>query len=120
VMPREADDDNRVISQPKCEIDKALSRGEEGECRNPGEVRYRGALLCEAHATLLALQDRAEAVLDSVFRMDEWMDENGRDPNGSMFACQQCSFRSRTGVLMSRCSSGMLSSARASCHTTPG
>jgi hypothetical protein len=89
VMPREADDDNRVISQPKCEIDKALSGGEEGECRNPGEVRYRGALLCEAHATLLELQDRAEAVLDSVFRMDEWMDENGRDRNGSMSADEE-------------------------------
>jgi hypothetical protein len=77
VMPREADDDNRVISQPKCEIDKALSGGEEGECHNPGEVRYRGALLCEAHATLLKLQDRAQAVLESVFRMDEWMEGNG-------------------------------------------
>ena len=87
-MPREADDD-RVISQPKCEIDKALSGGKEVECHNPGEVRYRGALLCEAHASLLELQDRAEAVLDSVFRMDEWMDENGRDPNGSMSADEE-------------------------------
>jgi hypothetical protein len=88
-MPREADDDNSVISQTKCEIDRALSGGEEGECPNPGEVRYRGALLCEAHATLLKLQDRAEAVLDSVFRMDEWMDENGRDRNGSMSADEE-------------------------------
>jgi hypothetical protein len=88
-MPREADDDNTLISQPKCEIDKALSGGEEGECHNPGEVRYRGALLCEAHATLLELQDRAEAVLDSVFRMDEWMDDNGRDRNGSMSADEE-------------------------------
>jgi hypothetical protein len=88
-MPREADDDNSVISQPKCDIDRALSGGEEGECHNPGNVRYRGALLCEAHATLLKLQDRAEAVLDSVFRMDEWMDENGRDQNGSMSADEE-------------------------------
>src|SRR5215211_1399232 len=72
-MPREAED-NSVISQPECEIDRVLSGGEEGGCHNPGEVRYRGALLCEAHATLLKLQDRAEAVLDSVFRMDEWME----------------------------------------------
>jgi hypothetical protein len=86
-MPREADDDS-VISQPKCEIGKALS-GEEGECHNPGEVRYRGALLCEAHATLLTLQDRAEAVLDSVFRMDEWMDDNGGDRNGSRSADEE-------------------------------
>ena len=85
-MSREADDDNSLISQPKCEIEKALSGGEEGECHSPGEVRYRGALLCEAHATLFELQDRAQAVLHSVFRMDEWMDENGGDRHGSMSA----------------------------------
>src|ERR671916_2081412 len=88
-MPQEADDDNRVIAQPKCEIDKTNSGGEVRECHDPGEVRYRGALLCEAHATLLELQDRAEAVLDSVFRMDEWMDDNGGDPNGSMSADEE-------------------------------
>jgi hypothetical protein len=79
-MTREADDEgNSVISQPNnCEIEKALSGGGgEGECHNPGEVRYREVLLCEAHATLLKLQDRAEAVLESVFRMDEWMEGNG-------------------------------------------
>jgi hypothetical protein len=77
-MTRVADDDNTVISQPNnCEIDKALSGEEEGECQRPGEVRYRGALLCEAHATLLKLQDRAQAVLESVFRMDEWIEGNG-------------------------------------------
>jgi hypothetical protein len=86
-MPGEADD-NSVIFQPNCELHKALS-GEEGECRNPGEVRYRGAMLCEAHATLLKLQDRSEAVLDSVFRMDEWMDDNGGDRNGSMSADEE-------------------------------
>jgi len=75
-MPREADD-NTVISQPKCEIDKVLSGEEEGKCQRPGEVRYRGALLCESHATLLKLEDRAQAVLQSVFRMDEWMEGNG-------------------------------------------
>jgi hypothetical protein len=88
-MPREAGDDDTVISQPKCEIDKVLSGGEEGECHNPGEVRYRDVLLCEAHATLLKLQDRAQAVLDSVFRMNEWMDENGGDRNGSMSADEE-------------------------------
>jgi hypothetical protein len=83
-MTRVADDDNTVISQPNnCEKDKALSGGEEGECHNPGEVRYRGALLCEAHATLLKLQDRAQAVLGSVFRMDEWMEGNA-SRNGSV------------------------------------
>ena len=74
MTPVADDEGNSVITQPNnCEIDKALS-GEEGECQNSGEVRYREALLCEAHATLLKLQDRAEAVLESVFRMDEWME----------------------------------------------
>jgi hypothetical protein len=83
-MTRVADDDNSVISQLNiCEIEKALSGGEEGECHNPGEVRYRGALLCEAHATLLKLQDQAQAVLGSVFRMDEWMEGNA-SRNGSV------------------------------------
>jgi hypothetical protein len=36
----------------------------------------RGVLLCEPHAWLLGLEDRAEALLGSVFRMDEWMEEN--------------------------------------------
>jgi hypothetical protein len=76
-MPREADDHGTIPQSNNCEIDKALSGEEEGECQRPGEVRYRGALLCEAHAALLKLQDRAEAVLGSVFRMDEWMEANG-------------------------------------------
>ena len=85
-MTREADDDNTVISQPNnCQIEKALSGEEEGECHNPGEVRYREVLLCETHATLLKLQDRAEAVLGSVFRMNEWMEGNG-SRNGSASA----------------------------------
>jgi hypothetical protein len=90
-MPREADDGNSssgVTSQPSnCEIDKTLS-GEEGECHNPGEVRYGEALLCEAHATLLKLQDRTEAVLGSVFRMDEWLETNA-SRNGSASADEE-------------------------------
>jgi hypothetical protein len=76
-MTQVADDEgNSVITQPdNCQIEKAISGG--GECHDPGEVRYREVLLCEAHATLLKLQDRAEAVLNSVFRMDEWMEGNG-------------------------------------------
>ena len=87
-MSREADDDNSVISQLKCEISTLVGE-EAGECQNSGEVRYRGALLCEAHATLLKLQDRAQAVLGSVFRMDEWMDENGGDRHGRMSADEE-------------------------------
>jgi hypothetical protein len=82
------DEGNSGISQPNnCEIEKALS-GEEGECHNPGEVRYREALLCEAHATLLKAQDRAQAVLGSVFRMDEWIEGNA-SRNGSVSADEE-------------------------------
>jgi hypothetical protein len=92
-MTREADDGNSssssgVTSQPSnCEIDKTPLDGE-GECHNPGEVLYRGALLCEAHATLLKLQDRTEAVLGSVFRMDEWLETNASS-NGSASADEE-------------------------------
>jgi hypothetical protein len=89
-MTREADDGNSsgVTSQPdNCEIEK-IPLGGEGECHNPGEVRYRGALLCEAHATLLKLQDRTEAVLGSVFRMDEWLETNA-SRNGSASADEE-------------------------------
>ena len=66
---------NSPLSQPRCEIEKTPL---EGECQRPGEVRYKGILLvCGPHAALLQLEDRAEAVLGSVFRMDEWLQENG-------------------------------------------
>ena len=74
-MRREEADGNSPLSQPRCEIEKTPL---EGECQRPGEVRYKGILLvCEPHAALLQLEDRAQAVLGSVFRMDEWLQENG-------------------------------------------
>jgi hypothetical protein len=87
-MPREADDHDTIISQTKCEIERVLPGRGEGECQRPGEMRYRGVLLCEAHATLLKLEDRAKAVLDSVFRMDEWMEGNA-SRNGSASADEE-------------------------------
>ena len=66
---------NSPLSQPRCEIEKTPL---EGECQRPGEVRYKGTILvCGPHAALLQLEDRAEAVLGSVFQMDEWLEENG-------------------------------------------
>jgi hypothetical protein len=66
---------NSPLSQPRCQIEKTPL---EGECERPGEVSYKGILLlCGPHAALLELEDRAEAVLGSVFRMDEWLEENG-------------------------------------------
>src|ERR687895_2355562 len=74
-MHREEADGNSSLAQPRCEIEKTPS---EGECQRPGEVRYKGInLLCGPHAALLQLEDRAEAVLGSVFQMDEWLQENG-------------------------------------------
>jgi hypothetical protein len=75
-MRREQADGNSSLSQPRCEIEKTPLV--EGECQRPGEVRYKGILLvCRPHAALLELEDRAQAVLGSVFRMDEWLQENG-------------------------------------------
>jgi hypothetical protein len=76
-------DGNTVVSQPRCEIDK--SRLLEPECQDPGEVLYKGTLLCGSHAALLELEDRAEALLNSVFRMDEWMEGTGDSPADGEF-----------------------------------
>ncbi len=77
-MPPEAaaaaDGNSSVVPQPHCEITKAIL---DKECQRPGEVRYGGVLLCAPHAELLGLEERAQALLGSVFRMDEWMEENG-------------------------------------------
>src|SRR5215211_9524892 len=74
-MRREQADGNSPLSQPRCEIEKTSL---EGECQRPGEVSYKGIILvCRPHVALLQLEDRAEAVLGSVFRMDEWLQENG-------------------------------------------
>jgi hypothetical protein len=70
----EADDHAAVSSQPRCEIAKAFL---EEECQKPGKRYYRGMLVCSPHAELLELEDRAEALVGSVFWMDEWMEENG-------------------------------------------
>ena len=74
-MRPEQADGNSSLSQPRCEIEKTPL---EGECQRPGEVRYKGILLlCGLHAALLQLEDRAEAVLGSIFQMDEWLEGNG-------------------------------------------
>jgi hypothetical protein len=74
-MRRDDADGNSPLSQPRCEIEKTPL---EGECQRPGEVRYKGILLvCAPHAALLQLEDRAQAVLGSVFQMDEWLEGNG-------------------------------------------
>src|SRR5215212_10593694 len=74
-MRREEAVGTSPLSQPRCEIEKTPL---EEECERPGEVRYKGMLLvCGPHAALLQLEDQAEAVLGSVFRMDEWLQENG-------------------------------------------
>jgi hypothetical protein len=86
-MPHEADDTNSVISQPTCEIEKTLLG--EGECQDLGEVLYRGALLCGSHAALLELEDRAQAVLGSVFQMDEWLEDKAWSRNGSTSADEE-------------------------------
>jgi hypothetical protein len=75
LMRREAAADGyTVVPQPLCELAKTIL---DEVCERPGEVRYGGVLLCGPHAKLLGLEHKAEALLVSVFRMDEWMEENG-------------------------------------------
>jgi hypothetical protein len=74
-MPQEETDGNSALSQHRCEIVTTLMVGE--ECERPGQICYGGVLfLCGPHAALLGLEDRAEALLGSVLRMDEWMEKN--------------------------------------------
>jgi hypothetical protein len=47
-----------------------------GECRNPGEERYEGMLLCRPHARLLGLEYRAGALLISLSVLDHWLEDN--------------------------------------------
>ena len=86
-MPPAYTDYHTADPWSRCEIEKTPLVEE--ECEMLGEVRYRGTLLCGPHAALLGLEERAEALLGSVFRMNEWMDENGRDRNGSMSADEE-------------------------------
>ncbi len=74
MAPEEADDNSSADSQPRCEIAKIIL---EEECQRPGAVRYGGTPLCGPHAALLGLEERAQALLGSVFLMDEWMEVNG-------------------------------------------
>ena len=73
-MSPEVDTNEQFITdqQPRCEIGKVLTA--EGECRRLGEVQLDGSLLCAAHAEVLRLGDRSEALLGEVFKMDEWLD----------------------------------------------
>ena len=87
-MPHEADDASTAISQPHCEIEKTLLGGE-GECQDLGGVLYKGALLCRSHAALFDLEERAQAVLGSVFQMDEWLEDKAWSRNGSTSADEE-------------------------------
>jgi hypothetical protein len=66
------DTNEQFADQLRCEIGKILTA--EGECRRLGEVQLGGSLLCEAHAELLRLGERSEAMLGEVFKMDGWLE----------------------------------------------
>ena len=67
----EYDEYTDLASQHCCESGKTLL---EGECQRLGEVLYGVRLLCVPHARLLKLTDHADALLDRVFRADEWLE----------------------------------------------
>ena len=58
--------------QPRCEVAKIHIA--EGECQRLGEVQVDGSLLCAAHAEMVRLGERSEALLGEVFKMDEWLE----------------------------------------------
>ena len=62
-----------LASEHRCENGKTLL---EGECQRPGEVLYGVRLLCVPHARLHKLRDHADALLDRVFRAEEWLEDN--------------------------------------------
>jgi hypothetical protein len=72
VSTEEVTNEQFADQQPRCEIGKTLIA--EGECRRLGEVQLDGSLLCLAHAELLRLRERSEALLGEVFQMDEWLE----------------------------------------------
>ena len=67
----EYDEYTDLASQHRCESGKTPL---EGQCQRPGEVLYGMRLLCVPHARLLKLRDHADALLDRVFRADEWLE----------------------------------------------
>ena len=72
-MAQEVVNNEQVVDhQPRCEIAKTLIA--EGECQRPGEVQLDGKLLCAAHAEMVRLGERSEALLGEVFKMDEWLE----------------------------------------------
>ena len=72
MSPEEHTNEQFADQKPRCEIGKV--RTAEGECRRLGEVQLDGSLLCAAHAEVLKLGERSEALLGEVFKMDEWLD----------------------------------------------
>jgi hypothetical protein len=68
------EDPNEQVAdqQPRCDIGKVLIA--EGACQRLGEVQLDGSLLCVAHAELLRLEERSEALLGKVFEMDQWLE----------------------------------------------
>ena len=67
-----ANNEQFADQQPRCEIAKTLI--EEGECQRLGEVQIEGKLLCAAHAEMVRLGERSEALLGEVFQMDKWLE----------------------------------------------
>jgi hypothetical protein len=74
VAQEEATYEEFADQQPRCEIAKTLI--EEGECQRLGEVQLDGSVLCVAHAELLRLGERSEALLGEVFKMDMWLEKS--------------------------------------------
>ena len=69
----EYDEYTDLASQHRCECGKTLF---EGQCQRPGDVLYGVRLLCVPHARLIKVENHAAALLDRVFRADEWLEDD--------------------------------------------
>jgi hypothetical protein len=74
MVPQESSREHSADVQPRCEFGTAHT-GE--ECQESGDFRYGKLLLCGPHAELLRLEDRAQALLTLVSRMDERIERSG-------------------------------------------
>jgi hypothetical protein len=74
MVPQESSGEHSADAQSRCEFGNT-PLGE--DCQEFGDFRYGELLLCEPHAELLRLEDRAQALLTLVSRMNERMERSG-------------------------------------------
>lgn len=60
------------VKKARCAVSRSQD-SEEGRCEKPGEVEFRGALLCMPHAEMLKASEQIEHWEVTFFRMEIWL-----------------------------------------------